>query len=196
VRKTLAVGLAVWGLAAMACSRPSGAVEVPPERLPFPLARTPVTPPPVPGERLVTVYLVRDGRLSPATRLVSGELGSAEAAMRALLLGPSQTEREAGIGTAIPPATQLIAVEVTDQVALVDLSAEFQGPAEPPEVLLRVGQVVWTLVADPGIASVRFSIDGVPTSVPIADGTAPDRPVTASDYGSVAPLEEPVVTNP
>ncbi len=184
-------------LAALAaCSSAPRAVEVPPERLPFSLERTPTPTPSPPGERLVTVYLVREGRLAPVTRLVSSELPGVEAAMRALLVGPSPAERSAGIGTAIPPATQLIGVEVDDGVARVDLSAEFQSPAEPQDVLLRVGQVVWTLVAHPEVVSVLFSVDGEPISVPIDDGTAPDRPVSAADLASIGPPEEGIVTNP
>lgn len=191
-----ALALAVLGLFAAGCSGPSGAVEVPPERLPFSLDRTPATTPTSPQERLVTVYLIRDGRLAPVTRLAPGELEAAEASMRALLLGPSPSERSEGFGTAIPPATQLIGVEVIDQVAEVDLSAEFQSPAEPLAVLLRVGQVVWTLAGDAEVASVRFSVEGVPISVPIADGTTPDRPVFPLDFGSVAPPDGADVTNP
>jgi len=181
---------------AAACAGPSGAVEVPPERLPFSLDRTPPAPLPSPGERLVTIYLVRNGRLAAVTRLVSGELPAVETSMRALLLGPSPTERVEGIGTAVPSATQLIGVEVAERVAEVDLSAEFQIPAEPQDVFLRVAQVVWTLVADPGVVSVRFSVDGVSISVPIDDGTIPARPVSAADLASVGPIEAAIVTNP
>lgn len=188
--------LAALALLASACSPPSGAVEVPPERLPFALERTPAATPSPPGERLVTVYLVREGRLAPVTRLVSSEMPGLEASMRALLLGPSPAERSEGIGTAIPPATQLIGVEVVEGVARVDLSAEFQSPAEPRDVLLRVGQVVWTLVADPEVVSVLFSVDGEPISVPIDDGTTPGRPVSAADLASIGPAEERIVTNP
>jgi len=190
--------LALVSLAALAaaCSAPSGAVEVPPERLPFALERTPQATPTPPGERLVTVYLVREDRLVPVTRLVSSEMPGPEASMRALLLGPSPAERAEGIGTAIPLATQLIGVELIGGVARVDLSAEFQSPAEPREVLLRVGQVVWTLGADPEVVSALFAVDGVPISVPIDDGTTPDRPVSAADLVSIGPAEGPIVTNP
>lgn len=179
--------LVVLAAVAAACSGPSGPVEVPADRLPFSLERTPAATPEPPGERLVTVYLIRDDRLVPVTRLISAELPSPEASMRALLLGPSPAERSDGLATDIPAATQLIGVEVRDAVAEVDLSAEFQSPAEPIDVLLRVGQVVWTLVADPEVVSVLFSVDGVRISVPIDDGTAQDRPVSAADYASIGP---------
>lgn len=187
MRRAAAAALVLAALAA-GCSRPSGAVEVPPDRLPFSLERTAPPSPPAPAERLVAVYLVRDGRLAPVTRLVSGELPRAEAAMRVLLLGPTEEERAAGTVTAVPSATQLVGLTVTERVAEVDLSAEFQSPAEPQVVLLRVAQVVWTLVEDPEVAAVRFLIDGEPIEVPVADGTTPDRPVTAADFASVGPI--------
>lgn len=188
--------LLVVALAAAACAGPSGAVEVPPERLPFSLERTPSAPPPTPGERLVTIYLVRLGRLAPVTRLVSAELPAVEASMRALLLGPSPSERIEGLNTAVPPATQLIGVEVVGQVAEVDLSAEFQSPAEPQDVLIRVAQVVWTLVADPAVVSVQFAVEGVPISVLTDDGTTTGLPVSAADLASVGPFQNAIVTNP
>jgi spore germination protein GerM len=85
-------------------------------------------------------------------------------------------------------------VSVFDQIAEVDLSAEFQGPAPPEVILLRVAQVVWTLVGRPGITAVRFVIDGQPVSVPTDRGTPIDRPVTAPDYASVAPPPEATVS--
>jgi len=184
--RRLAVFAVVCAVAA-ACSAPSGAVEVPPERLPFSLDRTPTATPSPPGERLVTVYLIRDERLAPVTRLVSADLPAVEASMRALLLGPGPEERAEGFGTDIPPATQLIGVEVQEGTAEVNLSTEFQSPAEPLDVLLRVGQVVWTLVADQEVVSVRFMVEGVPIAVPVDDGTIADRPVSAGDYAAIGP---------
>lgn len=177
---------ALIGLALVGCSGPQGAVEVPPERLPFSLERTPTPSLTSPAERLVTIYLVRDGRLVPVPRLVAGGLPAAEASVRALLLGPSARERASGVETAVPAATQLVGLSVSGDVVEVDLSAEFQSPAEPQVVLTRVAQVVWTLAVSPG-ASVRFSVDGVPIDVPIDDGSAPDRPVDPSDFASVGP---------
>jgi germination protein M len=128
---------------------------------------------------------------------VSAAVSPEEAVMRALLDGPTSEERDQGLTTAVPPATGLIAVGTFEGVAEVDLSDEFQGPATPEDVLLRVAQVVWTLVALPRVNAVRFSIDGEPISVITDAQVMVDRPVTAPDYAAVAPLgSEPIVTQP
>jgi hypothetical protein len=182
-------------LALMGCSGPHGAVEVPPERLPFPLARTPTPSPTPPAERLVDIFLVREGRLVGVRRLIAGDMSSTEASMRALLLGPSATERASGVETAVPAATQLVGLSQSGDIVSVDLSTEFQSPAEPRDVLIRVAQVVWTLAEIDDVAGVRFSVDGVPIDVPIDDGTTPDRPVGPSDYASVSPPGDEIVTD-
>jgi spore germination protein GerM len=191
VRRPAAHSLALLVAGAVllvSCGRGSGPVEVPTDEIPFPLERSPGTPTASPSAS-GTVYLVKDGGLVPVGRDVSAALPRDEAVMRALLEGPTAQERTDGLRTAIPPATGLIDVAVFEGVAQVDLSNEFQGPAPPEDVLLRVAQVVWTLVAVPDIVAVRFAIDGEPISV-ITDGaTMVDRPVTAPDYASVAPTQ-------
>jgi predicted small lipoprotein YifL len=183
-------------LGSVACGGGSGPVEVPSEEIPFPLERSPATPTPS-GGSAVAIYLVRGGRLAGVERTVSAAVSPEEAVMRALLDGPTSEERDQGLTTAVPPATGLIAVGTFEGVAEVDLSDEFQGPATPEDVLLRVAQVVWTLVALPRVNAVRFSIDGEPISVITDAQVMVDRPVTAPDYAAVAPLgSEPIVTQP
>lgn len=176
------------GVALSACARPSGPVEIPQEEFPFSVARaTAPSPSPSPEETL-TVFFVRAGRLAPATRAVSGDLRPVEAAARALLEGPTAEERLGGMDSIVPPQTSLLEIHVLEQVADIDLSAEFQSPAEPELIHLRIAQVVWTLVDLPEINAVRFFIDGALISVATDGGVPVDRPVTARDFESVAPL--------
>lgn len=170
-----------------ACARPSGAVEIPPEELPFSVARTPAPSPSSTPAVTVTVFFVQEGRLVEAARVVSRSLPSVEAAAQALLEGPTTQESLDGIDSTIPPQTSLLEARVLDQVADIDFSEEFQSPAEPEVIHLRIAQVVWTLVAIPGVTAVRFSIDGTPISVVTDRGAPVDRPVTAPDFASVAP---------
>ncbi len=184
-----------------ACGRPSGAVEVDPALVPFDVGRSPT---PVPGAPIqtVTIYLVRDGRLEPVTRTLSSAAPAAELAITALLEGPSVEEREAGLGSAIPPVARFLSVSVADGVATVDLAEEFQGPATPDEVLLRVAQVVWTLSELPEVSGVLFAVEGAPIAVPTQGGLAVSRPVTVADYPTLAEAgptvtpTEPSVTEP
>jgi len=198
----LALSVAVLTVAVPACGGASGPVAVPSDEIPFPLARSPsASPTPAAGVRAVA-YMVRDGRLVAVERTVSTSSSPEEAIMRALLDGPTSEERAQGVISAIPPVTGLIGVRVFEGVAEVDLSDEFQGPASPEVVLLRVAQVVWTLGAVSGVNAVRFSIDGDPVSVITDDGVMVDRPVSAPDYASVSPpgagqvSGEPIVTQP
>lgn len=185
-------GLAVLVLATSAgCGRESEPVEVPSADLPFSLARVPEPSPSPAEEETFTVFFVLDGRLEPVTREAASEVTRAEAAMRALLDGPTSDEMADGITSEIPAETSLLEVDVFDLVADVDLSAEFQGPASTDAILLRVAQVVWTLVRVPEVTAVRFVIDGEPVSVVTDAGTAVDRPVTAPDYAAVAPRQAP-----
>ena len=181
-------GLAFLVVATSACGRPSGPVEIPPEDLPFSLRRPPGAGQPTSESEKFVVFFVRQGRLAAVRRVSSSDGSDARATMRALLEGPRRDERER-ITSQIPSRTSVLGVRVVNFIAEVDLSAEFQTPAPPDAVLLRVAQVVWTLVRLPNVTAVRFLIDGEPISVVTDDQTVVDRPVTAPDYLTVAPRE-------
>ena len=171
----------------VSCARTSGTVEIPAEELPFPVARAPSATETLVPTRTLTVYFVRGGRLVPSAREVGTDLPPAEAAVRALLEGPSSLERSKGIGTELPTAAGLLGVGITDGTATIDLSGEFQEPAPPERISLRVAQITWTLTGIPDVHDVAFAIDGEQVSVTTGDGTTVDRPVRRSDYASFAP---------
>jgi spore germination protein GerM len=175
-------------VALVACGGTSGPVEIPQEELPFPVARAP-GPVETPGPaRTFTVYFTRGDRLIGARRAVKvADAPSAEAALRALLQGPSPREVEQGVETQLPAAVRLLDLRIGPTSTHVDLSAEFQEPSPPELIALRVAQVVWTLTEFPGITAVRFSIDGEEIAVITAAGTAADRPVERADYSAISP---------
>lgn len=173
-----------------ACGGQSAPVEIDPADVPFSVPRSPSPSPTVPAEHSFTAFFVKDGRLLPVMRPSVG-VASPAVAVRALVTGPTLDERQKGVVSLVPSQTTVLEVSVFDQIAQVDLSSEFQGPATPEAITLRVAQVVWTLVGRPGITAVRFAIEGEPVSVPTDRGTPIDRPVTAPDYASVAPLQTP-----
>lgn len=174
-------------LVVAACSGDPEVVVVPPDQVPFQVARTSPPSPRSTTRATPSVFFVRDGRLVEAARILPSDPASAEGVVHLLLQGPTEGEMDRGFETAIPPNVRLQQVHVFDGVAEVDMSAEFQSPAAPDEVLLRVAQVVWTLVALSNVDAVRFTIDGVPQAVVTDGGDVEDRPVTAPDYASVAP---------
>lgn len=170
-----------------ACARTSGTVEIPPGELPFSVAREPSPAGTAAPTREITIFFVRGERLVPSRRRVEGAPGRAEAALRSLLDGPTRQERAAGIATELPSSVSLLAVEIAGDTVIVDLSGEFQEPATPERIALRVAQVTWTLTEVSGVREVAFAIDGEPVSVTTDDGMTVDRPVRRSDYARFAP---------
>lgn len=185
---TRRAALVVALLLSAGCARTSGTVEVPPEDLPFGVARRPTPSTTAARTTHVTVYFVRAQRLASARRRIQAGPLSAAALGRALLDGPDARERAAGLRTYLPVAVSLLGVVVREGVATVDLSAEFQKPAPKDAIALRVAQVAWTLTELPGVNEVAFSIDGEPISVSAVDGTSLERPVRRGDYARLAPI--------
>lgn len=181
------VALLVLCLAA-ACAGTSGPVEVPAGDVPFPLTREDAIPEVTSTVGRILVFFVLDGRLSAVTRTAEAGDTPTEAAMRALLGGPNQRELGRGLTTSLPSSTRLLDISVGGGIALADLSAEFQAPADPDAITLRIAQVVWTLTQLPGVESVRFAVDGNEISVATDDGQSVDRPVSRADYDQFAPL--------
>lgn len=185
------IGLLVALLAPLvflaACSRSSGTVEIPPEELPFNVARSaPTTGAPAPTSRF-TLFFIRADRLVGVSRQLSADGPPAEVALRALLVGTRPVEARRGIGSELSSAVRLLDVEIVATTAVVDLSGEFQEPAAPDRIALRVAQVVWTLTELPGVTGVRFVIDGEPVAIAVGDGTVVERAVLRADYPSIAP---------
>ncbi|MEX2392876.1 MAG: GerMN domain-containing protein [Actinomycetota bacterium] len=180
--------LVVASIVCASCARNPGAVEIPAEDLPFDVSRAPDVIETPSAERRYTVYLVDRGRLSAASReLEAGRSVAPLVTLRSLLEGPSSQEREEAITSEIPREVRLLDVEVADGgVARVDLSSEFQEPAEPLRIALRVAQVVWTLTELAEVSSVTFAIDGEPISV-TTDGGDVERRVGRDDYQGFAP---------
>lgn len=180
--------IVLCSLALAACAQTSGTVEIPPDELPFPVARK-ASPSGSPGStQQITVYFTMAGRLHPASRAVALDVPVAEASMRALVEGPTADERADGIRTELGSAVGILSVVLRDGSAIVDLSGEFQEPATPKRVALRVAQVTWTLTDIAEVSSVAFAIDGEAVSVATDSGESVDRPVSRADFSTFAPL--------
>ncbi|MDY0087078.1 MAG: Gmad2 immunoglobulin-like domain-containing protein [Coriobacteriia bacterium] len=141
---------------------PGCAREVKPQQPEEPDHLPTATPEPAPSEGTITpmLYLVRGEKLGVATREMPSTAGVARAALTALLAGPTDRDVEAGLSTEIPAGTTLNDVAISDGVATVDLSPEFEGGGGSLSMQLRVAQVVYTLTALPTVNSVAFRIDG------------------------------------
>lgn len=131
----------------------------------------------------VTLYLVESGRLSPVTRDLPVPI-SPDDQLVTLVEGTTRPESRAGLRTSIPPGTEVLGVSVENGVATVDLSRGFANVGGEEEIL-AVAQVVLTLTSRPEIEAVSFSLEGVPTDVPLPDGALSENPVTGSDYSAL-----------
>ena len=131
-----------------------------------------------PAMSSVAVYLLRDGKVAPVRRTIEATPAVARAALTSLLDGPTDGEREAGLVTAIPGATMLRDLSLSDGVATVDLGSTFGDRAAATALQERVAQVVATLTRFPTIRRVAFRLDGEPvTTIGGAEGVRVSPPL-------------------
>jgi germination protein M len=146
----------------------------------------------------VRLYFLRTGgTLAPVYRQVPVQSSAvATAAMKALLSGPTATERVAGLGTTIPTGTALHRVTVSKGTADVDLTPAFTTGGGTLSMTARVGEIVYTLTQFPTVQGVTFRIDGKPLTVLGGEGIILDRPATRARYESLLPpifIENPAM---
>ena len=111
-----------------------------------------------------------------------------EEALSALLAGP--TSDEAGLRTissAIPVGSRSLGLTVTDRIATVDLSSEFESGGGSASTLIRLGQVVFTLTQFPSVQSVVFKVDGRTATVFGSEGLVLDGPLGRADEAGLLP---------
>lgn len=82
------------------------------------------------------------------------------ALVRSLLAGPTRRERAQGLRSAIPTGTAIRAVRIDRRVVTADLAARFASGRDEASLQARVGQLVRTLRAVPGVLGVRVRIEG------------------------------------
>jgi hypothetical protein len=142
----------------------------------------------------LTVYFFmpdEDGnpKLVPVERRVPRTVAVARAAMGELLRGPSADEAafRTPISTAIPRDTILLDITISEGVATVDLSREFESGGGSASMLGRLAQVVYTLTQFPTVQSVNFRLDGEPVEVFSGEGIVLDGPSAREHYTEQLP---------
>ena len=105
-------------------------------------------------KRRTTVYMLRGEKVVPVARAIGLTAGPGGAALRALLRGPTDTERAAGIETAIVGTTELGSLDIKGNRATVDFSRPLPDPG--------VAQVVHTLTEFATVTEVRIRVQGRP----------------------------------
>lgn len=134
----------------------------------------------------VSVYFTRGERVEAVQRSVPRVARIGSAALEQLLGGPTAGEAAAGYATQIPAGTRLRGLTITDRIALVDLSNEFESGGGTLGLTLRLAQVTCTLDAFPTVDGVRFALDGEVVDVFSGDGLIVDEPVACDDYTRVS----------
>jgi germination protein M len=98
----------------------------------------------------LTVYFLRDGKVSPVLRAVETGPQIGAAAVRELLKGPGVSDID--VDTAIPPGTQLESLTIEDGVASVDLSRQLTDDR-------ALAQLVYTLTQFTTVKRVDYGRD-------------------------------------
>lgn len=181
----LAAALAVVS----ACGAPSGSAARTIESVPYDLtAPAPSSSPsgttaPSQGPH---VFLLRDDVLRPASPVTVGSdvRGTATRALEALLAGPSDQDRGAGLSTTLGPEVRLSLTDLVDGRATVEIRVGDQavGAGRLP---LAIGQIVLTLTSVDGVDEVVLAADGSRIAAPLPGGALTDRPLRARDYAAL-----------
>jgi peptidoglycan hydrolase-like protein with peptidoglycan-binding domain len=105
---------------------------------------------------------------------------TADAAVRALIAGPTAAEKREKITSTVPRRTALRGVSVAGGVATIDLDRRFASGRKAEVLAARVAQLVLTATAVSGVESVQLVIDGG-TPLGLFPGYATKFPITAAD---------------
>ena len=159
-------------------------------------ATTTTSTEPAVRELRLVVYFMRGEKVGVGARVVPETPAVGATAMRALLAGPSEAERDAGLTTAIPNGTRLLGLQIAGGVATVDLSEEFASGGGSLSMQARVAQVVHTLTQFASVRAVSFELEGEPVEALGGEGVVLSEPVDRADFEDVAPqilVESPAV---
>jgi spore germination protein GerM len=140
---------------------------------------------PVGSSAVTSVFFVHKGRLVPVERRIDSAHPVTQA-VEALLNGVTDQEAADGLRSALGNGVTLHGVSRHgDDHVSVDLGDAF-ATVGGSEQALAVGQVVFTVTQVDGGLPVQISLDGAPVQVPRPDGTLTGRPLTRTDYRSLA----------
>lgn len=143
---------------------------------------------------VVKAYFLRDEKVGPVGR-DGTESDALEDALDALLEGPTPDEEQIGFSTTIPDDTDLLAVDVSDGVATIDLSSEFTTGGGSLSMMGRVAEVVFTATQFDEVESVSFEVEGEPLEVLGGEGLILDGPQDRLDWEEMSPailIESPL----
>jgi hypothetical protein len=152
----------------------------------------PNTDPPVqPADQaFVELFFVSDDLTARAVLRAVDQPEVASNAIRALIEGPTAAENSEGLSSSIPADTLFLGLSISDGLATIDLSREFEAGGGTTNILSRLAQVVYTLTGFPTIDEVLFHLDGEPVDVFSGEGVILEDPVDRDDYATILPIEQ------
>jgi germination protein M len=123
-------------------------------------------------------FLVSVEREIPSTPRI------ALATLRELVEGPTSSEAASidGLASSVPAGTLVLDVTITDGLATVDLSREFESGGGSFSMFTRLAQVVYTVTQFPTVDEVVFELDGRPVTVFSGEGIVIDGPASRADF--------------
>ncbi len=141
------------------------------------------------GATTVKIYLFLGETLVPVQRTIDSTRAVGRAALTELLKGPKPAEQNdvPGMTTNIPAGTILLGLDISDGLATVDLSREFESGGGSASMFGRLAQVVYTLTQFPTVEGVAFRLDGQPVTVFSGEGIVLDGPSVRTDYEAFLP---------
>ena len=145
------------------------------------------------GTTTIRVYFMLgsftgDAGLVPVLRTIPKTQAVGAAAMAQLLAGPVAAELGArpAMYTAVPDGTRFLGLEISNGIAVVNLSGEFGAGGTSATLPQRYAQVVYTLTQFPTVKGVQFRIDG-DASPAVVTGATRSTPVARDAYEDLLP---------
>lgn len=147
----------------------------------------------VAGTGVGRVYMQRSDPTGRSTLVaVQRELGDDPLdVVSALLDGPTATEQEMGLRSAVPRGTRLNSARfVSTDTVRIDLG-DTLFDATGDDLVSALAQIVLTLCEINGVQRVMVVVDGVARDWPRGDGTLTESPLTEYDYPGRAISSQP-----
>jgi hypothetical protein len=135
----------------------------------------------------VQTWFTRGDALWFSKSLVEKQPGIGTEAVNALVGGPRQFLRAAGVMTAVPAGTRLLGLNIAGGIATVDMSSEFAAGGGVRSERMRLAQLVYTLTQFPSVHGVRLRLDGKDTTVFSGDGIVLPDPMRRSSFADLLP---------
>lgn len=138
----------------------------------------------------LSIWMVASNELGNLVRVPRSIGRTPESILVSLFKGPSVTESETNVRTAIPndAIAPIPDIDETARIAFVDLAVEDLPPVVDDDRMRAIAQIVFSLTELAEIDAVKISIDGERIPLPTASGlSAPDPTLRREDFSMLAP---------